>query len=351
MRVSSASASVIRLHNISKHYGGEVQAVNKLSLDVPRGTLLALLGPSGCGKSTTLRLIAGLETPDSGDIWLDERHVTGRGVQVPPEARRVGMVFQDYALFPHLTIADNIAFPLNHLPATQRRQRVAAMLELVGLQGRERRYPHELSGGQQQRVALARALAADPAVVLLDEPFSNLDAALRRQTREEVRAILKTAGTTTVFVTHDQEEALSIADLVAVMAGGYLLQVGLPRKVYLEPASLEVATFVGEANIIPGEAHGDTVTCTLGHLPLLRAMRGPVQVLVRYEALQLAPDPQGGACIEQVTFYGAYQQASVRYDDGTRVQARALPLQLLTPGDRVRLTVAGTVLAYPPGQG
>jgi iron(III) transport system ATP-binding protein len=345
---SSSDEPAIRLHGISKHYANTpAPAVDALTLDVQPGTLLALLGPSGCGKSTTLRLIAGLEVPDAGDIWLAGRHVTSTRGQVPPETRRVGMVFQDYALFPHLTIGENIAFPLNRMPAAKRRQRVAELLKMAGLDGLEQRYPHELSGGQQQRVALARALAADPAVVLLDEPFSNLDAALRIQTREEVRAILKAAGMTTILVTHDQEEALSVADRVAVMRNGILLQEGPPREIYLQPAMLQVATFVGEANVLPGEAHGDTVQCVLGQFSLQQQAYGPVHVLLRPEVIGVQPAPDGPACIERVTFFGTHQQVSIRLSNDTRVQARVPPAQSLTSGMMVRLVLPQTVLIFP----
>ncbi|MCG8479626.1 MAG: ABC transporter ATP-binding protein, partial [Spirochaetales bacterium] len=198
---------VITIDGVTKRFGRDTIAVNDLSLTVEPGRFLSLLGPSGCGKSTTLRLLAGLETPDVGSIRLAETPVADERRWVPPEERRVGMVFQDYALFPHLTVGENIAFALRRDDAARRRRRIDELMELVGMTGLARRYPHQLSGGQQQRVALARALAANPAVVLLDEPFSNLDAALRESTRAEVSAILKGAGATTILVTHDQEEA------------------------------------------------------------------------------------------------------------------------------------------------
>ncbi|HSV86033.1 MAG TPA: ABC transporter ATP-binding protein, partial [Levilinea sp.] len=237
------SDTIIKLHNVSKRFNGH-QAVQDLSLSVMHGELLALLGPSGCGKTTTLRLIAGLEQPDYGTVMIRGRTVAG-GSWVPPEKRGVGFVFQDYALFPHMTVWDNVAFGLSHIKRQDRIEKVRMPLELVGLADVAARYPHELSGGQQQRVALARALAAEPAVVLLDEPFSNLDADLRAQMRVQVRSILKEVSATAVFVTHDQEEALFMGDRIAVLHSGRLEQVAAPEDLYLAPASRFIAEFIG----------------------------------------------------------------------------------------------------------
>ncbi len=331
---------MIRLEQVSKCYEGQVQAVTQLDLQIERGTLVALLGPSGCGKTTTLRLLAGLERPDQGSIWLGGQCVASSDVWVAPEHRQIGMVFQDYALFPHLSISDNIAFPLNQQPPTARRQRVQELLALVGLAGLERRYPHQLSGGQQQRVALARALAAHPLVVLLDEPFSNLDAALRKSTRAEVRRILKAATTTTLFVTHDQEEAFEVADLVAVMLHGRIAQVGTPRQIYLHPTTRELARFVGEACFMPATAHGTTAACVLGTVALTHPLDGQIELLVRPEAVQVQSvgrEEASNAVIEQIEFNGAYQSLHLRCNDSTRLIARALPTQEYETGTRVRL--------------
>ena len=309
--------TIIQLNNVCKSYDSNSLAVDNISIDVQRGTVLALLGWSGCGKTTTLRLIAGLERPDSGEVWLNGTLVSDRNTWIAPEKRKIGMVFQDYALFPHMTVEANIAFSIKSLPRRERQDRIREMLELAGLQGYGKRFPHELSGGQQQRVALVRALAADPAVVLLDEPFSNLDAALRKQTRSEVRRILKDSGTTTVFVTHDQEEAMSIADEVAVIRSGQILQVGSPRQVYLHPENRAVAEFVGEANFLPGVAYGDHVKTLIGSLPLINETRGDVDVLLRPEQLQLVAQTESDAVVRTLQFLGYTQLADIQIGDKT----------------------------------
>jgi len=253
---------LLLLDRVSKRFrAADPPAVDGLSLRVTEGEILALLGPSGCGKTTTLRLIAGLESPDAGTITLRGQIVAGPGRAVPPEERGVGIVFQDYALFPHLTVADNVAFGL---PRAARRSRVEAVLELVGLGGFGPRYPHELSGGQQQRVALARALAPAPALLLLDEPFSNLDADLRAQMRDEVERILRTSGTTAVFVTHDQEEAFTLADRVGVLLAGRIEQLAPPQELYHRPATRFVAAFVGAADFLPGVVTAQGIVTEVG---------------------------------------------------------------------------------------
>lgn len=344
------SKPTILFNKVSKRYTDSVLAVNDVSFAVEPGTLLALLGPSGCGKTTTLRLLAGLETPDVGEIWLDGRCVAGRDIWLPPEARRVGMVFQDYALFPHLTVEANVAFGLNVLPPKQRRPRVMDMLDLAGIADLATRYSHQLSGGQQQRVALARALAPHPGVVLLDEPFSNLDAALRKVMRDEVRRMLRAVAATAIFVTHDREEALSIADRVAVMHRGTLLQMDSPQAVYLHPRSREVALLVGDANFLPGQADGAHVTCALGKLSLLHPVRGPAEVFIRPERIMLYPDPTDLAQVTAIQFFGHDQLVQVRLADGTCLEVRTLPRADLNPGMSVQVVVQGPVLAYshPP---
>ncbi|MCG8347134.1 MAG: ABC transporter ATP-binding protein [Chloroflexales bacterium] len=341
--------SVIALNNVSKRFGPQTPAVNGLSLTMHASQFLALLGPSGCGKSTTLRLIAGLETPDTGEIWLAEACVASERSWVPPDARRVGLVFQDYALFPHLTVGENIAFPLQRSNAQQRRIRIDELTELVGMAGMAGRYPHQISGGQQQRVALARALAADPTVVLLDEPFSNLDTVLRSSMRAEVHAILSRAHATTILVTHDQEEAFSLADTVAVMFNGTIVQIGTPQEIYLRPATREVATFVGAARFLIGEADNDTVSCALGTLPLAQPALGQVAVLLRPDALMLQFADDGMARVTDRRFFGAYQSVGLQLADGSALEARLAPHVAVNVHAPCAISVLGPVMAYPLG--
>jgi iron(III) transport system ATP-binding protein len=341
--------SLIELRNVSKSFGA-VQAVDDVSLTIERGAICVLLGASGCGKTTVLRLIAGLEAPDRGEIWLKGERVAGRGVWVPPEVRRIGMVFQDYALFPHMSVRQNIQFALaalnGKLSQAEREDRLQRMLELVGLAGYAERFPHQLSGGEQQRVALARALAPNPSVVLLDEPFSNLDAALRRAMREDIRQILRAANATAIFVTHDQEEALSLADTVVIMREGKVQQVGAPQEVYLRPISREVAAFLGEANFIEGVAEGEVVHCTLGKLPLAAPMHGKVALMIRPEALRVTSNAEGNAEVVAIRFFGHDQLLRLRFPDSTELEVRTWGNAELALGEHVAVSVRGSVMAY-----
>ena len=350
LHVAEPTACAMRLAGVEKRFG-DLGAVRGLSLSVAEGQFLALLGPSGCGKTTTLRLLAGLEAPDRGEIWLGDRLVAGPRAWVPPEARRIGMVFQDYALFPHLNVGDNIAFPLKGRPRADRRRRVAELVVKARLQGLEERYPHQLSGGQQQRVALARALAAEPTLVLLDEPFSNLDAALRESTRSEVREILHRADATTILVTHDWDEALSLADRVAVMLEGRVSQVGEPREIYLRPVSREVARCMGAAHFIDGQAEGDHVRCALGVLPLACAAEGAVTVLLRPEALRLVSAAKHGsdavARIVERRLHGPYQAVRLALEGGTTLEAHLAAHEQVRQHERCAIEVRGKVMAYP----
>lgn len=332
--------------NLTKRYG-PVEVVRQLNLTVQQGEILALLGASGCGKTTTLRLIAGFERPDGGSITIGDQQISGPQGFTPPEQRHMGIVFQQYALFPHLNVADNIAYGLHRQPRAHQDIRVGEALDLVGLGELKSRMPHELSGGQQQRVALARALAPKPTVLLLDEPFSNLDAALRRTVRDEVRRILHASDTTTIFVTHDQEEALSVADRIAVMSAGQAVQVGTPLEVYTYPATREVAAFLGDANFLPGEASGNSVTCALGVLPLHKPTNGAVTVMIRPEQIRLYPDPAGRGRVEAVTYFGHDQLVGVTVDGLLPLQSRAWPQPELCLDAAVRLIVQGSVVAYP----
>jgi iron(III) transport system ATP-binding protein len=335
---------MVRLSGVSRSYGG-VRAVREVDLEVRKGEILALLGPSGCGKTTTLRLIAGFESPDAGTVEVNDRTVARPGFAIPPEKRRVGMVFQDYALFPHLSVEQNVAYGL---PGGKKRVgRVEEVLALAHLEGLGNRMPHELSGGQQQRVALARALAPEPAVVLLDEPFSNLDASLRVHVRSEMREILRDASATAVFVTHDQEEALSLADEVAVMMDGTIVQSAPPEMLYHQPATREVAAFVGEANFLPGTAENGHVTCALGDIPIVgNGHPGEVEVMLRPEALVLRALPNGRATVEDREFYGHDQLLKLRLDSGETLRARLVGGPGFGPGERVAVDVWGAAVVF-----
>ncbi len=337
------------LQGVSKSFAN-VEAARAVSFQLRSGQLLALLGPSGCGKTTTLRLIAGFEAPDAGEIAIGGRTVAGPGLYTPPEKRRVGMVFQEYALFPHLSVGENVAFGLRSY-ASDKGRRVATVLDMVGLSGLDKRMPHELSGGQQQRVALARALAPEPDLILLDEPFSNLDAALRVRVRAEVRAILKQANATAVFVTHDQEEALSLVDQVAVMLDGTVRQVATPRQLYYQPASREVAAFIGDSNFLPGVGCGRWVESELGRLETQVEVRGPVEALVRPESIDVRPAPHGSRFrVRDVVFFGHDQLISLQGQDGLTLDARLGPNYQFFPGQPVDIRVVGPVMAYSNNQ-
>lgn len=338
--------SFIRLQNVNKRYEN-TRAVIDLNLEIPKSAITVLLGHSGCGKTTTMRLIAGLERPESGKIWIGDQQVSGGGKWVSATQRHIGMVFQDYALFPHLTIAQNIAFGIPEQKSAQRKKRVADLLDMVGLAGIEARFPHQLSGGQQQRVALARALAPAPKVMLLDEPFSNLDASLRQTMREEVRTILHEAEVTTVFVTHDQEEALRLADELVVMDEGHVLQNGEPEDVYQYPASLQVAHFLAKVNVMEGVAGDGVVETPIGRMQLhTHALRGPVDVVLHPEAIQLTRTPDATAVIEQISYFGFHQLATVRLANGNTLQVRTWAYTSIDVGDRVELTVDRRVVAF-----
>jgi iron(III) transport system ATP-binding protein len=325
---------------------GRTRAVDGASVRVGRGELVALLGPSGSGKTTLLRVIAGFERPDAGRVAIGGRPVAGNGTWVEPERRRIGMVFQEGALFPHLTVAGNVGF------GASGRARVAECLELVGLAGRAGSYPHELSGGERQRVALARALAADPEVVLLDEPFASLDAGLREALRQEVVEILRTAGTSALLVTHDQAEALSLAATVAVMRAGRVVQVGTPEEIYERPESRWLAEFLGEADVLPGTARGGVVECELGRFGAPAGLTGAVEVVVRPESVAIGSGParesHAQAVVVARSFYGHDQLVHLELPSGLRLRSRRLGFPAWHPGDRVRVWIDGPVSALEP---
>ena len=306
---------LLSIRNITKRFARNLDpVVEGLSFEVYPGEIFALLGPSGCGKTTTLRLIAGFERADVGEICVDGQCFEGAKTHLPPEARDIGIVFQEYALFPHLNVLQNVAFGLKKLPAKLRDERVMTALEMVGMTPFKNRKPYELSGGQQQRVALARSIAPSPKLILLDEPFSNLDAGMRHSTREEVRSLLKDAGAdssafserkmSAVFVTHDQEEALCFADRLGVMQDGRIEQIGTPETVYHRPQTPFVADFLGVTNLIDGEAKGDCAETPLGKFRIAPSARGRVLLSIRPEHLvmvQPAAEGQSNGVGEIVT--------------------------------------------------
>ena len=321
---------------------GSSPAVDGVSFAVEQGEIVGFLGPSGSGKTTLLRLIAGFETVSAGEVRIGGRLVSGPSDHVPPERRNVGVVFQEYALFPHLTVLENVEFGLGSLPRPERKRRGQSALELVRLDGMEQRYPHELSGGEQQRVALARTLAPRPVTILLDEPFSNLDAAMKSEMRREVGEILKESGTTAVFVTHDREEAFAMADRVAVLQRGRLEQIDSPSALYHSPATPFVATATGACDFLPGRTQGGraltdvdslAVTDPVGALPDGTG----VDILVRADDLQLAPDPNGGSVVLSREFRGDEVLLTVSTPSGAEVHCRRHHYSTLPTGTRVRL--------------
>jgi iron(III) transport system ATP-binding protein len=336
--------TALTVRGLSRGFGDH-PVLTGLDLDVPASSVTALLGPSGCGKTTLLRIVAGFLDPEAGTVRFGDRVVVGGGTSVPARRRRVGYVPQEGALFPHLTVAANIGFGLRR--RSHDRTRVDAVLDLVELPSRVRdRYPHELSGGQQQRVALARALVAEPRALLLDEPFSNLDAGLRARVREEVREILAEQKLTSVFVTHDQEEALSVADVVAVVNEGKVEQIGTPEDVYSRPANRWVARFLGEIEVLPGKATNGTIECELGQLPNREGHTGEVDVLVRPESLAIGtiepPDRRSQkATVLSRSFFGHDQMVELQLPSGSVVKARRLGFPAWHPGDNVRIWIEG----------
>jgi len=346
-------ATSLSVTGLAKAFGDSPVLVG-LDLEVPTGSLTAVLGPSGCGKTTLLRLLGGFEHADRGAIRLGERVLCDTGTHLAPERRAIGFVPQEGALFPHLDVAANIGFGL---PRAQRRGgRVEELLQLVGLQGLAKRFPHQLSGGQQQRVALARALAPEPGLVLLDEPFDALDAGLRAQVRSEVRETLRAAGATALLVTHDQEDALSLADTVAVMRGGRIVQAADPQTLYRDPIDAEVARFVGEAVLLQGRLDGGHAETFLGRLPT----RGSVAADGAWVTLMLRPEqilcsgtsgPAGGprGRVLSTAFYGHDATARIALDepDHREIVARAAGHLLPQTGEEVAIAIEGTALAYP----
>ena len=341
----------LSVKQLAKTFGGE-PVLKGVDLEISAGSLVAVLGSSGSGKTTLLRLICGFERADSGVVEIDGQLVASPGLHAPPEKRRIGYVAQEGSLFPHLTVFDNVAFGL---PRSKRRdrRRVEALLASVGLPAAYAgRAPHQLSGGEQQRVALARALAPAPKLVLLDEPFSSLDAALRVETRQAVATALAASGATALLVTHDQSEALAMGAEVAVLRGGCVAQIASPETLYRQPVDVAMARFVGDAVILPGIVTNGVATCALGRLPLARPTPdGPADVMVRPEQIRFVTTPTveaPRARVVEVTFYGHDASVSLGLDGRPETIASLVPgHRAPKPGDEVRLSIEGPVMAYP----
>lgn len=362
----SAVPPILHLENVKKQFPGTKEpAVAGVTLTLLQGDVLGLLGPSGCGKTTLLRLIAGFEQPQAGTVELAGRVVAGPNRWIAPEQRSIGMVFQDFALFPHLTVIQNVNFGLQNLgkKRTEVQERAVEAIALVGLKGLESRYPYELSGGQQQRVALARALAPRPNLILLDEPLSSLDVQVRLYLRQEVRDILKSTGTSGVFVTHDQEEALSISDQVVVMRQGHVEQIGTPEMIYQEPASRFVAEFVTQANFLPAQRQGqvwqtevgsfsaDEVKQSSGTRNGLQPEVSTGEVMIRQEDVLLQPHVDGVVLIRDRQFLGREYRYYLQTPSGQELQARTSTSTVLPVGTKVRLSVTQQALNFFPTSG
>ncbi len=338
--MNQSGEGAVSLRGISKSFDTDTTVIKGMCLELAQGEILVLSGPSGCGKTTTLRLIAGFIEPDEGTIRIEGLEVAGSS-WVPPERRPVGIVFQDYALFPHLTIEQNVSFGLGKIEKAKRDAKVADKLRLVGLVGFNQRYPHELSGGEQQRVALARALAPEPKVVLLDEPFSNLDAFLRARVREEIRQILKRAGTTAIFVTHDQQEALALADRLVVLNKGRFEQVGSPEDVYHRPATRFVANFMGQANFLPGEVGPQGITTELGVWPTPAGLTGgtDIDVMLRPHDIAISTDSAADSVISARQFLGEENLYTIELASGRMIRSTMPSHAVFNPGETVKLTI------------
>ena len=305
---------VLSISNLFKTFpGSRLPAVNDFSLEVEKGQIISLLGESGCGKTTVLRMLAGFEVPDSGNIVLNGKQVSSKSVFIEPEHRGVGFVFQDYALFPHKTVEENISFGLFKQNKIEKRQRTSQIIDLCGLQGLEKRYPHQLSGGQKQRVALGRALAPEPTLILFDEPFSNIDTLRKNQMRYDIEQIIRQSESTAIFVTHDTKDVLAIADSVVVLRQGISLQKGKPDAVYLNPRNQYVAEFFGKTNLLKGNLQRAGFATNIGMIPLLSqpdTAQGEVVLSIRPEQLEICTRESACFCgsIIHESFFGEYKE-------------------------------------------
>ena len=344
------AAGLITLENVSKiHAPGDPAAVSDVSFTLRQREILALLGPSGSGKTTALRLIAGFDRPDGGRILLNGAPLSGDGMWIEPEQRRIGMVFQDYALFPHLTLLDNVMFGLRNGSRKSRVDAARRVLDAVGMGELAQRYPHELSGGQQQRVALARALAPNPLAVLLDEPFSNLDLDMRAEMREELLRILRASDTSAIMVTHDQEEALSVADRVGVLNKGVLEQLSEPEVLYRQPGTRFVAEFVGPSDFVPGIVR-HLIETEVGDFPNDHGLPAGarVELLVRPDEVRIEPSDGGEGVVARRQFRGAESLYHLALRSGAQLRSSQPSTRVLAPGTSVKVTVRPVnVIAFP----
>ena len=332
---------IIRARSVTKSYGSEI-VLSDFNLDVWNGSIVGILGISGSGKTTALRLLAGFDKPDSGIIEMRNRVISGKDTFLPPEERNVGMVFQDYALFPHLNVEKNISFGLSRDEIKS--GRLEEVLSMCNLETYRNKFPQELSGGQQQRVSLARALAPKPEVILLDEPFTSLDAHMARDLREEVVSLLRQTETTAIIVTHDQEEALSVCDVVSVLENGSVIQSATPQEIYLNPVSQTVANSVGDPNILKGFSVDGRVETSLG--TFVTAYNGALDVSIRPECIELLLDSEGSYVVKECTFYGHDQVISFQNSKGEVFRARSLPNTIYEAGDKVNINIS-EVTTFP----
>ena len=332
---------IIRARSVTKSYGSET-VLSDFNLDVWNGSIVGILGISGSGKTTALRLLAGFDKPDSGIIEMRNRVISSEDTFLPPEERNVGMVFQDYALFPHLNVEKNISFGLSRDEIKS--GRLEEVLSMCNLETYRNKFPQELSGGQQQRVSLARALAPKPEVILLDEPFTSLDAHMARDLREEVVSLLRQTETTAIIVTHDQEEALSVCDVVSVLENGSVIQSATPQEIYLNPVSQTVANSVGDPNILKGFSVDGRVETSLG--TFVTAYNGALDVSIRPECIELLLDSEGSYVVKECTFYGHDQVISFQNSKGEVFRARSLPNTIYEAGDKVNINIS-EVTTFP----